>query len=118
MVEHLFPFRGSFRLIYKNKRATDSLPDVPTTYEQGMNFEASTWFGFFLPKGTPAPIIKKLHDATAAAINTPAAQQRLVETGTFVVPPEHQTTEYLQSIIGPEIEKNGAPLKAPGLSIE
>ena len=95
-----------------------SLPDVRTSYEQGMKFEASTWFGFFVPKGTPAAIIKKLRDATAEAINTPAVQERLADTGTFVVPPEHQTTEYLQSIIGPEIEKNGAPLRAAGMSIE
>jgi tripartite-type tricarboxylate transporter receptor subunit TctC len=95
-----------------------SLPNVPTTFEQGMPFAASTWFAFFLPKGTPAAIIKKLHDVTATAINTPAVQAQLAATGTFVVPPEHQTTEYLQSIIGPEIEKNGAPLKAAGMSIE
>jgi len=95
-----------------------SLPDLPTADEQGMHFEASTWFAFFVPSGTPAPIIKKLRDATAAAINTPAVQERLAGTGTFVVPLEHQTTEYLESIIGPEIEKNGAPLKAAGLSIE
>jgi len=99
-------------------RRLSSLPDLPTTYEQGMNFEASTWFGFFLPKGTPAAIIKKLHDATTTAINTPAVQEQLAATGTFVVPPEHQTTAYLQSIIGPEIEKNGAPLRAAGMSIE
>jgi hypothetical protein len=35
-----------------------------------------------------------------------------------VVPIEHQSIEYLESIVGPEIEKNGAPLKAAGLSIE
>jgi len=101
-----------------SRKRLPSLPDLPTTFEQGMNFEASTWFGFFVPKGTPAPIIKKLQDATFAAINTPAVQKQLEATGTFVVPPEHQTTEYFQSIIGPEIEKNGAPLKAAGLSIE
>jgi tripartite-type tricarboxylate transporter receptor subunit TctC len=101
-----------------SRKRLPSLPDVPTTFEQGMTFEASTWFGFFLPRATPAPIIQKLHDATAAAINTPAVQQRLEETGTFVVPPDHQTTAYLQSIIGPEIEKNGAPLRAAGMSIE
>jgi tripartite-type tricarboxylate transporter receptor subunit TctC len=95
-----------------------SLPSMPTTFEQGLNFQASTWFGFFVPKGTPATIIKKLHDATATAINTPDVQKLLVETGTFVVPPDHQSTEYLQSIIGPEIEKNGAPLKAAGMSID
>jgi tripartite-type tricarboxylate transporter receptor subunit TctC len=95
-----------------------SLPDLATTFEQGMNFAASTWFGFFVPKGTPPSIIKKLHDATAEAINTPSVQEQLLTTGTFVVPQEHQTTEYLQSIIGPEIEKNGAPLRAAGMSIE
>jgi tripartite-type tricarboxylate transporter receptor subunit TctC len=95
-----------------------SLPSMPTTFEQGLDFQASTWFGFFVPKGTPTAIIKKLHDATAAAINTPDVQKLLVETGTFVVPPDHQSTEYLQSIIGPEIEKNGAPLKAAGMSID
>lgn len=95
-----------------------SLPDVRTTFEQGMKFEASTWFGFFVPKATPAAIVKKLHDAAAAAINTPSVQKRLADTGTFVVPPERQSTEYLQSIIVPEIEKNGAPLKAAGMSIE
>jgi tripartite-type tricarboxylate transporter receptor subunit TctC len=95
-----------------------SLLSLPTTFEQGLDFQASTWFGFFVPKGTPAAIIKTLHDATAAAINTPDVQKLLVETGTFVVPPEHQSTEYLQSIIGPEIEKNGAPLRAAGMSIE
>jgi tripartite-type tricarboxylate transporter receptor subunit TctC len=101
-----------------SRKRLPSLPDLPTTFEQGLNFEASTWFGFFLPKGTPAAIVKKLHDATAAAINTPSVQEQLAATGTFVVPPEHQTTAYLQSIIGPEIEKNGAPLKAAGMSIE
>ncbi len=100
------------------KNRLPTLPNFATTFEQGMDFAASTWFGFFVPKGTPAAVIKKLHDATAQAINTPSVQQQLVATGTFVVPPEHQTTEYLQSIIGPEIEKNGAPLKAAGMSIE
>jgi tripartite-type tricarboxylate transporter receptor subunit TctC len=95
-----------------------SLPELPTAIEQGMPFEASTWFAFFVPKGTPAAIVKKLHDATVAAINTPAVREQLVTTGTFVVAPERQSTEYLQNMIGPEIEKNGAPLRAAGMSIE
>ncbi len=96
-----------------------SLPSLPTAYEQGMKtFEASTWFAFFYPRGTPAPIVKKLHDVTAAALATPAVQEQLLATGTFVVPPEHRSTEYLENIIGPEIERNGAPLKAAGMSIE
>ena len=54
------------------------LPKLASAHEQGLSdFEASTWFGFFLPKGTPAPIIQKLHDATVAAMDTPSVQERL-----------------------------------------
>jgi hypothetical protein len=35
-----------------------------------------------------------------------------------VVPPERRSTEYLESIIAPEIERNGAPIRAAGLSID
>jgi tripartite-type tricarboxylate transporter receptor subunit TctC len=105
--------------VFRHERLP-SLPNLPTAYEQGMpkDFTASTWFGFFVPTGTPAPLIKKLHDATVDAIDTASVQQQLVATGTFVVPPEHRSTEYLESIIAPEIERNGAPLKAAGMSIE
>ena len=96
-----------------------SLPNLRTAYEQGFSdFEASTWFGFFMPRGTPAAIIKKLHDATVAALDTPGVQEQLVATGSFVVPKEQRTTEYFERLIGPEIEKNGAPLRAAGMSIE
>ena len=60
-----------------SRKRLPSLPGLPTAVEQGMDFEASTWFGFFVPGGTPAAIIKKLHDATVAAIDTPAVQEQL-----------------------------------------
>jgi tripartite-type tricarboxylate transporter receptor subunit TctC len=105
--------------VFRHERLP-SLPNLPTAYEQGMrdDFTASTWFGFFVPSGTPDAIVKKLHDATVAAMDTPSVQEQLVAQGAFVVPPEHRSTDYLKSIIGPEIERNGAPLKAAGMSIE
>jgi tripartite-type tricarboxylate transporter receptor subunit TctC len=95
-----------------------SLPNVPTADEQGMDFDASTWFGFFVPKATPAAIIKKLHDVSAAAMETPAVQEQLATNGTYVVAPEKRSTEYFESIIVPEIEKNAGPLKAAGMSVD
>jgi len=35
-----------------------------------------------------------------------------------VVPPEHRSIEYFESIIRPEIEKNAVPLKAAGILID
>jgi tripartite-type tricarboxylate transporter receptor subunit TctC len=96
-----------------------ALPRLPTADEQGMkNFEASTWFAFFYPRGTPAAIVRKLHDAAVAAMDTPSVQEQLVATGTFVAAPARRSTEYLESIITPEIERNGAPIRAAGLSID
>jgi len=103
--------------VFRHERLP-SVPDLQTSFEQGVNFEGSTWFAFFAPKGTRPEIVKKLHDASVAAMETPSVQQQLARNGTYVVAPEKRSTAYLQSIVGPEIERNGAPLKAAGISIE
>ena len=41
------------------------MPDLPTAHEQGLtDFDVVTWNAFFLPKGAPKEIVKKLNDAT------------------------------------------------------
>jgi tripartite-type tricarboxylate transporter receptor subunit TctC len=94
------------------------LPDLPSAREQGLDFEATTWFGFFVPKGTPEPIIQKLHDATVAAMDTPSVQERLNEVGAVTVAPERRSPAYLQNFVLSEIEKNAAPIKAAGLAMD
>ena len=94
------------------------LPGLASAREQGLDFEASTWFGFFLPKGTPAPIIQKLNEATVAAIDTPSVQEQLKEVGAVAVAPERRSPGYLQKFVLSEIDKNAAPIKAAGLAID
>jgi tripartite-type tricarboxylate transporter receptor subunit TctC len=94
-----------------------TLPELATSFEQGFtDFEASTWFGFFVPKGTPAAIVQRLRDATVATMDTPWVQEQLLKTGSLVVAPERRTTEYFQRYVESEIEKNAAPIRAAGLS--
>jgi tripartite-type tricarboxylate transporter receptor subunit TctC len=100
------------------KERVPALRDVPTALEQGLEFEASTWSGLFAPMGTPDTIIKKLHEAAVWAMQSPAVQEKLAKNATYIVPPEHRSTAYFQSMIGPEIEKNAAPLKAAGIIVE
>ena len=62
------------------------LPDVPTAAEQGVaNYEASSWFGIAAPAGTPPAIIARLHQAIAAAVRTPAMQERFGKSGARVI---------------------------------
>ncbi len=104
--------------VFTRERAP-MLQNVPSAREQGFtDFEASTWFGFFLPKGTPAPIVQRLHDATIEAMETPAVQQQLLTSGAIVVTPERRSTDYLRKFMVSEIEKNAAPIRAAGISME
>ncbi len=96
-----------------------TLPHLASAHEQGLkDFDASTWFGFFLPPHTPPAVIAKLHDATVATMDTPSVEQRLRETGSAVVAPERRSPEYLQRFVASEIARNAGPIRAAGLSIE
>ncbi len=95
------------------------LPALASTYEQGLtDFEASIWYAFFLPKGTPPEIVHKLHDATAATMETPSVQERLRQIGATVVSRERRSPEYLQTFVESEIKKWAAPIKANGVTGE
>ena len=45
--------------------------DVPTAKERGWDVANGVWYLFAAPKGTPAPVIKYIHDAAKAAIEDP-----------------------------------------------
>jgi tripartite-type tricarboxylate transporter receptor subunit TctC len=58
------------------------LPDVPTLKELGYgDIEASVWFGFVAPKGTPKAIVDKYVHAFSEALNTPEVKDRMTEQG-------------------------------------
>jgi tripartite-type tricarboxylate transporter receptor subunit TctC len=96
-----------------------SLPNLASAQEQGLaNFEAANWAAFFLPKGTPAPIVTKLNAATIASIDTPAVRKRMKDIGIDPVAPERRSPEYLASFVASEITKWGGALKAAGISAQ
>ena len=96
-----------------------TLPDVASAREQGLpDFDASTWYAVFLPKGTPAPILQKLHDAIEATVSTPAVQQRLKDIGADIVAPERRSPEYLAKFVVSEIARWAGPIKASGVSMD
>src|SRR5262249_1577480 len=47
---------------------SDVLPDVPTVGDFLPGFEASTWFGVGVPRGTPAETVERLHKEINAAL--------------------------------------------------
>jgi tripartite-type tricarboxylate transporter receptor subunit TctC len=101
------------------KERAPMLPQVKSAWEQGFtSLEASTWFGFMAPKGTPPDVIKKLHDATVTAMEDPEVQKQMLASGAIVVAPGRRSIEYFQAFVPKEIEKNAGPIRAAGLSVE
>ena len=96
-----------------------ALPNLPSAQEQGLtDFEAPNWYGFFVPKGTPEPIIRKFNQATVATLDSPSVQERLGALAATVVAPERRSPEYLQKFLVSEIEKWAVPIKTAGVLIE
>ena len=100
------------------KQRSPALPNVPTAVEQGLEVEAYTWNVIFLPKGAPAAIVNKLHDAALAAMHTPTVKSRLEGLGAMIVSDDRATPQYLDGFVKSEIEKWAAPIKASGASVE
>jgi tripartite-type tricarboxylate transporter receptor subunit TctC len=77
------------------------LPEVPTLAEQGVKgAEVQSWQAVAAPKGIPADVKAKVHQAIVASLNEPAVKEKLVAQGFEIVAntPEEfakfQATEY------------------------
>ena len=102
-----------------NKNRSLILPDLPTAAEQGLpGFDVASWYALFLPAGTPAATVQKLNRATAATLEMPSVQERLIQIGGDVIAPERRSPEYLAQFLASEIKKWEAPIKASGIQLE
>jgi len=90
-----------------------SLPEVPTFAEQGVaSLAESTWFGVFVPKGTPKPIIAALNRDMEQVLAEPAMQERAAELGFRLIggPPDK-----LAALLRRDIAKWAEVAKTAGL---
>lgn len=95
------------------------LPNLASAHEQGLtDFDSYFWSGFFLPKGTPASIVQRLHAAAVATLDAPSVQERLREVGVTVVAPGRRSPEYLKRFLDSEIKKWAVTIKASGVSLD
>jgi len=62
-----------------------AMPDVPTMREQGQNMVVGSWQGIYLPKGTPAPVVKKLFQVGHETMKHPDVIKRLTDSGVSIV---------------------------------
>jgi tripartite-type tricarboxylate transporter receptor subunit TctC len=106
-------------LAVTSDKRLDAAPDIPTVDEAGApGTYISTWYGLWVPKGTPQEVVDKLGAAARAAMADPALRQRLASLGQQIPPPEQQTAAALAVHQKAEIEKWHAIIKEAGIKVE
>jgi len=97
------------------KRSTQ-LPSVPTTTEAGLpEFRSNGWVGLLAPKGTPKPLLDKLHSALLAVINEPETRHRIERLG---AEPHTTTREGFARFIASEWDRYGQIIEKAGIKVE
>jgi tripartite-type tricarboxylate transporter receptor subunit TctC len=90
-----------------------ALPDVPTIDEAGVpGYRFGNWIGLVAPAGTPAPVIAKLHQALAAAQDSPELQKSFSNEGAEAM---RMSSAEFRAYIASELERWGKVVKDAGL---
>ena len=89
------------------------LQDIPTMAEAGLpGVEASVWNGFFVPSGTPKPIIEILNRELVRTFNAPDVREQVAASGSEIV---GGRPEQFAGFIRQEIAKWGKVIKDAGI---
>jgi len=89
---------------------------VPTVAESGYpGFEVSLWLGFFAPRGTPAPIVNRLHAELVRIATSPEMKAQFERNGAEAT---HNVTNLdLERLVKSETVKYTKVVKAAGVKL-
>jgi len=88
-------------------------PEVPTVAEAAFpGFEAVTWYGLFVPAGTPAAIVSKLNAEVVKILRAPDFRDWLVAQGADSV---GSTPDELAAFVKTELVKYAKIVKDSGM---
>jgi len=108
---------GKLRALgYSTHKRSTQLPDVPTIEEAGVKgYDMGYWFAAYVPAGTPAPVVARLHELLVNAVKAAPAKAFFDMSGS-----EAWTTspEELARFQAADTQKWGKVIKAAGIEPE
>lgn len=103
-------------LAVTSSKRVAAVPDLLTVAESGLpGFEVVGWVGFFVPAGTPRPVVVKLNGEIVKILGMHDTQERLSSQGMI---PGGGTPEDLGAFLKAEIAKWGKLIKEAGIRIQ
>lgn len=92
-----------------------SLPDVPTLGEVFPGYEVTSWYGLFVPAGTPEPIVQKLNADTGKVLAQKDVRERFEGLGVEVI---GGSAQQFAALIKADTAKWAKVVKDAGIHIE
>ena len=94
-------------------------PDIPTVDEAGLpGFYMAVWHAFWVPKGTPRPVVDKLNASVREALQDAEVRRKLADLGQEIMAPEQQSPEALRAHHKAEIDKWWPVIRQAGIRSE
>jgi tripartite-type tricarboxylate transporter receptor subunit TctC len=117
-VVDLYPHLKSGRVrpiaVSSDKRTTQ-FPEIPAIAETVKGYEFISWFGTFVPTGTPRPIIDKLNAELKKAVADPDVASKL---SAQTLDPMHMTPEEFAKFLKTDYDRLKEVVKLSGARIE
>jgi tripartite-type tricarboxylate transporter receptor subunit TctC len=103
-------------LAVTSARRSTSLPDVPTVAELGYkDFDVSTWYGLFMPAGTPRDIVATVNAEVNKLLATADMKAAIHAQGAEV---QNMTPDQFSSLLKTDYVKWKSIVQASGATIE
>jgi tripartite-type tricarboxylate transporter receptor subunit TctC len=93
-----------------------SFPDIPTAIESGMPaLEITSWYGLWVPAGTPRPIVDRLRAAVVKVFEEPDMKDTWFKLG---AEPGGSTPEEFRDLVARDVAKWGKVVREAKISVE
>jgi tripartite-type tricarboxylate transporter receptor subunit TctC len=113
------PFAGSDKirmLAVSTAEKLSAAPELPTIADSGVaGFQSSTDVSLFAPAGTPAPIIRRIHQALVAALKSPEVRGPMLAQGAIIV---GGSPEEFGAYLAQESRKWGEVIRSRGIKVQ
>jgi tripartite-type tricarboxylate transporter receptor subunit TctC len=117
-VSEVLPHVQSARLrpiAVSSEKRLSQFPDLPAIGETIKGYEFVSWFGTFVPAGTPQPIVDKLNAELKKAVADPAVASNLAAQA---LDPMHMTPAEFARMLKAEYDKYEKVVKLSGARLE
>lgn len=95
---------GALRALAVSTEARSPLlPEVPTAREAGMpDYVVDIWYGLYAPRGTPGPVVERLHTEVSRIVQLPEVRERFATLGAT---PVVTTRDAFRAHLAREVER-------------